>query len=273
MVVGNKIGKIICTLFVTLLALVWLSPVFFVVMNLFKGKIEYNIGSLWAFPEGNQIVENFFKLFDGMPIFRNMLNGLLFALCGASMAVISGILAGYALSHLTVKHKLFWFLVIYIANIFPFQLYLIPIYKAYMTIGLYDTRLGMILFYSAICIPFVTFVMRNNFLSIDKEICESAKIEGAPDLLILTRLFVPMTQSAISIVFLTQFSWSWNDLLFCMTFVKSEVYQNVMPIIALMDKTNGPVVFMACLFVSLPTIAMFSLLQKKAQTGLVYTSK
>ena len=273
MIVRSRIPKIISTLFLAVLAAIWLVPIIFVFINLFKTRVEYNTGSFWAFPEGNAFMDNLRALSSGMQIFTSMLNGLLYALTGASVSLICGVLAAYGLSHLNIKHRMFWFMFIYVGTIFPFQLYLIPLYRAYLSLNLYDTRLGMMLFYSAICIPFIMFVMRNNFIRIDKEILESCRLDGATDLQILTRIFLPMTKASISIVFLTQFSWCWNDLMFGLTLLRSEVKQTVMPLVSVLDKGNAPTLFMVCMIVSIPTIAMFSLLQKSAESGMIYTSK
>ncbi|MDY4610333.1 MAG: carbohydrate ABC transporter permease [Sphaerochaetaceae bacterium] len=271
--IQKKPARIINTILLGILAVIWILPVFFVITNLFKTRQEYNLGSFWAWPTSNMFMANYHQLLNGMPIFTSMLNGLLYSLCGACLSVIIGVLAGYGIANLKIRHKAFWFFFIYAGNIFPFQLYLIPTYKMYLTTGLYDSRLGLILFYTAICIPFVMFVMRNNFLSINKEICESAKIEGATDFQVLCKLLLPMTQSAMAVIFLTQFSWCWNDLLFGLTLIKSETIQTIMPLISMMDKANAPVVFMVCIIVSIPTLFMFFLLQKNTETGLVYTSK
>ncbi len=269
----TKKGKIALTIILGFFAIVWVLPVIFAAMNVFKGRIEYNLGSFWAFPEGNSISENWKGIVSGLPLFLGMRNSFIYAFLGAFFSVLCGTLAAYGLSHLRIKHKKFWFLFIYSGTIFPFQLYLIPVYKAYMATGLFDTKLGMILFYTAICIPFIMFVMRNNFLGISSEICESAKIEGATDSQILAKLFIPMSQASLAVVFLTQFAWGWNDLMFGLTFTKSNSVRTVMSILSIMDKNNPPLLLLACFIASIPTILMFSVLQKHCEKGFVYTTK
>lgn len=255
------------------LSCVWLAPVAFVLLNTLKGKQEYNLGSLWQLPEGNQLLANLKYIWDSKVIFGGMLNSFLYAILGAAFALIMAILAAYAISHLNIRGKMFWFLFIYSGTIFPFQIYLIPIYKAYSKLGLYNTKLGMILFYSAICIPFCMFVLRNFFMGIDKEISESARIDGASKFQVLTHIFIPMAKAPIAILFMSQFNWSWNDLMFGLTFTKSSEVRTVMATVSLMDRGNVPVLFLACIVVSLPTILLFLLLQKNFDAGFVYTTK
>lgn len=253
--------------------MIWIFPIIFIFLNVFKGKHEYNLGSFWALPTKNNIIENFDYLRRSAQVFSGMANSFIYATVGALFAVIIGMLAAYGISHLRIKHKMFWFLFIYSGTIFPFQIYLIPVYKGYTKVGLYDTKLGMVLFYTAICIPFCMFVFRNFFLGISKEVCESAKVDGATDLSVLLKIFVPMSKAPLAIAFLAQFTWAWNDLMFGLTFTKSQDVKTIMAGLSLMDKGNAPVLFLACIIASLPTILLYGVLQKNFETGFIYTSK
>ena len=269
----SKKNKIIINCVLTVLAVIWFMPIVFTVMNMFKTKFEYNLGSFWARPEGNAFMENISYIRDNAKIFQGMASSLLYALCGSIFAVILGTLAAYAIAHLRIKHRMFWFMVIYSGTIFPFQIYLIPIFRGYSKVGLYDTRLGMILFYTAICIPFVMFVLRNYFIGISKEICESAKLDGASDLQILLKIFVPMAKAPLSIVLLQQFTFCWNDLMFGLTFTKSQEIKPVMASLSLMNTGHAPAMLMSCLIASVPTVLFFIFLNKNFESGFAYASK
>lgn len=174
--------KIIINSILGVLSIVWLSPVLFAALGSMKEKMEYNLGNFWDLPRGFRLTENLTIINNGPDIFQGMGSSFLYAFCGAFFSAIFAALAAYAISHLEIKFRMFWFLLIYSGTIFPFQIYLIPIYKGYRAMHLYDTRMGMILFYTAICIPFSMFVLRNFFIGISREIVESAKIDGAKDI-------------------------------------------------------------------------------------------
>lgn len=268
-----KKGKIAINVGLSVLALVWIYPVFFAVMTSFKNRREYNLGNFWDWPQGNALMENFKSLNQSISLVSGMLNSFLYSALGAVFAVSIAVLAAYAISHLKIKYRMFWFLFIYSGTIFPFQTYLIPIFKGYAKVGLYNTRLGMVIFYSAICIPFTLFVMRNFFIGISKEICESAKVDGAGDFRVLTQIFLPMAKAPLSIVFLTDFSWCWNDLMFGMTFTKSKDVRPIMSALSLLNKGDVPTVMLACFLVSIPAVVLFIFLQKDFEAGFVYQSK
>ncbi|MBS6194068.1 MAG: carbohydrate ABC transporter permease [Clostridiales bacterium] len=269
----SRKNKIIINIILSVLGIVWIMPIVFSFLNMFKTKFEYNLGSFWALPEGNAFMENVQYINANAKIFQGMFSSFLYAICGSVLALIIGTLAAYGIAHLRIKHKMFWFLVIYSGTIFPFQIYLIPVFNAYSKVGLYDTRLGMILFYTAICIPFIMFVLRNYFMGISSEICESAKLDGATDMQILLRIFVPMARAPLSVVLLQQFTWCWNDLMFGLTFTKSAEVKPVMASLSLMSAGNAPAMLMACIISSLPTIVFFILLNKNFEAGFAYSSK
>lgn len=268
----KKSTKVLFNTILSILGIVWIAPLIFVVLNVVKTRQEYNMGNFWKLPKGFHLAENWKTVLES-GLFSSMTSSFLYAVLGAAFAVIIGLLAAYGLTHLRIKAKIFWFLFIYSGTIFPFQVYLIPVYRGYFKTGLYNTRTGMVLFYTAICIPFVMFVLRNFFLGISGEICESAKIDGASDWQILLRIFVPMAKAPLSIVFLSQFTWAWNDLMFGLTFTKTASIRPVMASISMMGRSNAPALFLACILASIPTIILFAILQDNFEAGMVYTSK
>lgn len=269
----KKKSRWIINLLLTLLSAVWLFPILFTVLSCFKKKQEYNLGNFWDFPKGNALADNIRHIQENAGIFTGVANSLFYAVCGATISVFIALLAAYAISHLQIRFRLFWFMFIYCGTIFPFQIYLIPVFKGYSQLGLYNTRTGMILFYSAICIPFAMFVLRNFFNGVSKEILESAKIDGATDFITLLKILVPMATAPISVVFLSQFTWCWNDLMFGLTFTKSDSIRTVMSGVSLMGTANIPALMTACIVASVPTIVLFVFLQKNFETGFVYQSK
>jgi multiple sugar transport system permease protein len=268
-----RTSKVLINTILGILSLCWFFPIFFAFFNSVKDRIEYNRSGLWAIPQANNILKNLTYIQQSAGIFTSMINSFFYALGGAVGAVLIAILAAYALAHLPIKRRMFWFLLIYSGTIFPFQMYLIPIFRAYNILNLYNTKQGMVLFYIAICIPFAMFVIRNFFTGISKDVLESAKIDGASNSLILFRILVPMSIAPITVVFFTQFTFCWNDLMFGLTFTKSVPIRPVMAAISMLGQNHIPALLLACIIVSIPTFILFVLLQGKIETGLVYQSK
>jgi hypothetical protein len=169
-------------------------------------------------------------------------------------------------------YGLFWFLLIYSGTVFPFQMYLMPLFDTFLRLGIYDTRMGLTGFYIAIAIPFAVFVMRGFFLTVPWEIQEAANIEGANTWQTFWQVMMPMAKAPMVMLMLIQFTWIWNDLLFGLVLTRST---SVRPInVALIGmqglygQSDGPSIIAATLIASAPTLILFLLLQRYFIRGL-----
>jgi alpha-glucoside transport system permease protein len=147
------------------------------------------------------------------------------AVGGTVLPIIVAALAGYAFAWIDFPGRDWLFIVVIGLLVVPLQMALIPIFKIYNSLGLYDTVFGLILFHTAFALPFAIFLLRNFFIGIPKDILESARIDGASELTIFLRLILPLGLPAIASLAIFQFLWTWNDLLVALTLA-----QNTKPI-------------------------------------------
>ncbi|MBP1042513.1 carbohydrate ABC transporter permease [Vagococcus sp. BWB3-3] len=274
----RKSNSKLLNLIISLIAFVWIFPFLFVLFNSVKSGTEYNLGNFWDLPKAISLGETMTFILSRIAINSAMLNSIIYGVVGASLAILLSSLAAYGVTKLPIKGKFYWFLLIYSGTIFPFQMYLVPVYRAYLKIGLYDTKIGMILFYMAISIPFCTFVLRNFFGSVENELLEAARMDGGTDFDIFRKIMLPMAKAPISALFLFQFSFIWNDLLFGLTFSKSEYVRPIMPSLSNLagaggNTTNTPALLVSCIIASIPTILIYVLLNKNFEEGFVLGGK
>ena len=255
---GKVLRRNAAFVFGLILCVFWLLPLLLVTMNAFKEKREYLMGNTWTLPQGFRLFENMQNAW-GKGLGDGFFNSILYGLTGASGAILLASLAAFGIVRLKIPRGLFWFLLIYSGTIFPFQMYLIPLFRLYLSSELYDTRLGMIAFYVAICIPFCTFVMRGFFLSLPWDFQEAAKIDGANDWQVFWRLMVPLARAPMLVLLLFQFTWIWNDLLFGLILTKSPEVRPIMPTLLGMQSiygaSDGPTIIAAVVIASLRTSA------------------
>lgn len=265
-------------LILCILGFIWLFPFTFVLVNSVKSGAEYNQGNFWDLPTGIAIQQSIDFISERVSLMNGFLNSLLYGVLSAAIAILLAALAAYAITKLKIRGRFFWFMLIYSGTIFPFQMYLVPVYKMYTQFNLYDTQIGMILFYSAISIPFCIFVLRNFFDGLGNEQMEAARIDGASDFHVFYNIYLPMAKAPISALFLFQFSFVWNDLLFGFTFSKSGNIRPIMTVLSQLNgpngaTTNAPAVLLACAIASIPTIFLYIVLNKNFEKGLVMTEK
>jgi alpha-glucoside transport system permease protein len=141
------------------------------------------------------------------------------------LVVLIGAMAGYAFAWLEFPGRDWIFVAVIGLLVVPLQMALIPMFKLYDQLSLFDTVLGIMLFHVAFGLPFAIFLLRNFFVGLPKDILESARIDGANELLIFIRLILPLGLPAIASLAIFQFLWTWNDLIVALTFG-----QNVQPI-------------------------------------------
>jgi ABC-type glycerol-3-phosphate transport system permease component len=254
-----------------ILAVFWLAPILILAMNAFKSKTEFLMTSSLMPPSSFSILANIQHAWTN-GLSGGFFNSLLYGVAGSVGAVALASLAAFGIVRLKIPYALFWFLLIYSGTIFPFQMYLIPLFQAYLQTGLYDTQLGMICFYIAICIPFCTFVMRGFFLTVPWEIQEAASLDGASSWTIFWRIMFPMARAPVILLILIQFTWIWNDLLFGLVLSKSDTVRTVMVALVgmqgLYSAQDGPSVIAATLICSAPTLILFLGLQRYFVRGL-----
>jgi sorbitol/mannitol transport system permease protein len=90
---------------------------------------------------------------------------------------------------------------------------LIPLIVIYKRVGLFDSRLGMILLYAAFNLPLVIWMMRSFFADLPKEILEAATVDGAGFVRIMTRIVLPLTAPGLAATGLLSLIFSWNEFL------------------------------------------------------------
>ncbi|MER7200907.1 ABC transporter permease [Streptomyces sp. CB01635] len=253
-------GRTFRNLFVAGCVVLWLIPMYLLVVNALTPVAEYAGQPDWA-PQGFALWDNLSTAWSQAGIGDSFLNSLAYAVvCGAA-AVIVAAMAAFAVVVLPIPKPAFWFWLIYSGTLFPLQMFLAPLFGMYADGNLYDTRLGLMLVYAAWAVPFAFFLVRNQMTTMPPEITEAAMIDGASFRRIFWRIHVPLMGSSLGAAFIFQFTAVWNDLLFGITLSRSPDIQPVMAALTSLNNayaSSGPPVILAgALIVSLPTLVVF----------------
>ncbi|SHG27963.1 multiple sugar transport system permease protein [Kaistia soli DSM 19436] len=254
-----------------ILTVFWVLPIALLIMSAFKTPIEFSSTSTLALPQSFHLFDNIARAWaKGMA--SGFVNSAIYGVVASVISVILAAMAAYGIVRLRIPQGMFWFLLIYSGTIFPFQMYLIPLFNLYLDTGLYDTRIGIIAFYVAITIPFCMFVMRGFFLTVSWQVQEAAALDGANSWQTFWRIMMPMARAPLILLILIQFTWIWNDLLFGLVLTKSESVRPIMVALAGMQgvygASDGPSVIAATLVGSAPTLILFLALQRYFVRGL-----
>ncbi len=272
-----SIRRLLRYLVIVVLGAIWIVPLYFILINATVTPEEYRTKAVYAAPGEFALWQNITDAWTSAGLGTSVGSTLLYATVGAAIGVVLAALAAYAIVGLRVRYGFLWFMVLYAGTVFPFQMYLAPLYSAYVNQNLYDTRLGLLIFYVAIAIPFAIFVIRNHFLSIPTEITEAARLDGASPMRVFAQIFAPLSLNAFATVFILQFTWIWNDLLFGLTLSRSPEIRPIMTALAGLQgqyaSASVPVVLAGSLIVSVPTFILFFSVQGVFVRGLSVTTR
>ncbi len=256
-----------------LIALIWVVPFWFILMSIFKTTEEYAMNSPLTLPRGlAPFLDNAAAAWQDGGMGQAMLNSALYGTVGAGLAVFFAAMASFALARIDFPRRTLWFMLIFAGTVFPFQMYLIPLFFGYQAAGLLNSRTGMILFYSAVCVPFPTLVLRNFMMGLSREMDEAARMDGASEFTVFFRIVLPNTLGPMAAVFLLQFTWIWNDLLFSTVLGNRPETRSIMNALLVFQgsysQTGPNVIMTAALIASLPSVALFFLLRRHFMEGL-----
>lgn len=139
----------------------------------------------------------------------------------AAVLVLTG-LGAYALSKLDFKFRGFFTAYFFVAISLPGFLYIVPNYFLMNQLGLVDTRISLIIIYTAMQLPFNMLLLRTFLGGIPRELEEAAKIDGCNELNSFLRVTLPIAKPMFLTVAILVFVNVWNEFLWSNTFITSE---------------------------------------------------
>lgn len=156
-------------------------------------------------------------------------------------------------------------------NFVPAQILMIPVRNLTLELGLYDTKMGLILFHAAFQTGFCTFFLRGFIKELPHEIVESARMDGASEFEIYWRIIIPLVRPALAALAVLEFTFIWNDYFWSLVLVQGEHARPVtLGIQALRGQWTASwhLVSAGSIIAALPPVIMFFLLQKHFIAGL-----
>ncbi|UUU37344.1 carbohydrate ABC transporter permease [Streptomyces sp. CA-210063] len=154
-------------------------------------------------------VDAYRGVFDQIDVWLYALNStLVTALIAAGQMITAG-LAGYAFARLEFRFKKPLFALVLATMMVPLQVTMVPVFLELKTMGLTDTLLGLIV--PAFPTAFGTFLMRQYFLGMPKDLGEAAMIDGAGPWRVFRSVYAPLAAPGLAIVGVLAFNYHWNE--------------------------------------------------------------
>jgi multiple sugar transport system permease protein len=206
-----------------------------------------------------------------------MWNTLLVSVVSTFVSLVASVLAAYAIERLRFSGARHVGLAIFLAYLVPPSILFIPLASVVFQLGLFDTRLALILTYPTFLIPFCTWLLMGYFRSIPFELEECALIDGATRWQILVKIILPLAVPGLISAGIFAFTLSWNEFIYALTFVSSSEIKTI-PVGVVTELVEGDVyhwgsLMAGALFGSLPVAFIYSFFVEYYVSGLTGSIK
>lgn len=263
--------KIVYYIAMTLLALIVVYPFIFMVTTSLKDSPEVFANIMRPFGEKLRF-DNYLIVLRTVNMGRYMINTTIVAIGVVTGQIITSMMGGYAFARINFPGRDTLFRIYLGTIMIPFVVIMIPIYKMMLTFNWLDK-------FQALIIPWIftaagTFLFRQFFKSIPKDLEEAAIIDGANRWTILWRVFAPLSVPAIATQATISFLYAWNSFIWPLVAIQSK--SNYVVTQGLADIQGGyhaspPIIMAGATLVILPTVLVFLLAQRYFVEGVATT--
>jgi ABC-type glycerol-3-phosphate transport system permease component len=256
-------------LFLAALALSALYPLFFLTATALRTPDEYR-ASPGGFPR-HVTTDNVSEAFGHVHIGTFALNSLYVVVPAVLIITVLSCLAAYALVHFNFPLRKGALVFVVALMALPPTALLIPIFKVILDGGLLNQRLGLILVYSALNLPFSIYLLASFMKSVPTELLNAARIDGAGTLRTLWSVVVPLVRPGLLTLVTLNFLFLWNEFLFSLVILQNETNRTIMVGIAQFQshfQKNFGVLAAGLLLSMIPPLLIFIFFQRDLARGL-----
>ena len=217
------LGHSVVNVVLALIAIFWLVPTVGLFVASLRNSTDNSQSGWWTiFTAPAQLtLENYGNLLGNSQFMSSFINTIIITLPATLLVIVIGALAGYAFAWIDFPGRDWLLIAVIVMLAVPVQVALIPIARLFGTLGLFGSVVGVVIFHVSFGLPFAIFLLRNFFTQIPSELMEAAKLDGASEWRIFTRVIVPLGMPAIASLGIFQFLWVWNDLLVALIFTNA----------------------------------------------------
>jgi len=257
--------------FLPLALILWLAPLIAVALFSIRPIADFTQGNYWGMPSSFDFFENYGRVFFESDMPRYMLNSLMITIPTVIGAVALSSMTGFALGIYRFRGNLLIFFMFIAGNFVPFQILMVPVRDLTVGMGLYDTKLGLVLFHIAFQTGFCTLFMRNFIKALPVELIEAARVEGVAEWRIFWYVVLPLMRPAIAALSVLIFTFVWNDYFWAIVLTQGPEAQ---PVTAGITSFNSQFVAQynlmsaGSIVAAIPPVLMFFAMQKHFIAGL-----
>lgn len=262
--------KVLAWIALIALLAVMLFPLAIIASNSLKTEDEYRQTGPLSLPRSFNL-SALIRTWDLMDYPLKLWNSTVISLSAAFLGVVISLLNGYALGVGKIRGRWLFLMFFIMAMTLPGEVLIYPLYYGFKAIKMYDNIWAVVIIFGVLHSAYGTYLLTSVFSQFTKEMVEAAEIDGASKLQILTRIVVPLTLPALSVLFVFFFIWTFNDFFFSLIFLISNANQTVPLAMSLARSDRGTVITIqsaAAVLGILPCLFFFILFQRTLVSGI-----
>ena len=262
--------RLLMDLIAVLIALVFLFPLYWILISSFKTDVEIFNKNIAFWPRDFSIAPWVHQLTD-TDFLYSLRNSFVIAILNMLLSTVFGCTAAYGLARFRTPGARFIMLLFLVTQMMPGSLLLTPLYLMFTTAGMLNTYQAPVLAIATGSIPFIVVTMRPFFLSLPKSLDEAARIDGCNAFSSFIRIMLPIARVGLVTCLVFCFLHGWNDLIYSMTFnIKMSMRPLTANIYKFMDKygTKWNQIMAYGMILVIPVVLIFVSLQKYIVGGL-----
>lgn len=265
----QKAARVFSYLFMALCVLVALFPIVWVVLSSFKTNREIlsnglQLPSTFSFSGYKQALEM-------APILKFFANSLIVSFASTALNVFILAMAGYVFAKKKFRFKNLIFGILSLSMVIPSTALMSPVYTVITKLHLYDTKMALILVYTALNMPISLMILRSAFAAIPTELEEAAYIDGAGFFRTFWQVMMPCAKGGLASAAVLAFLGSWNEFTFALLLTSSTSTRTLPLSLSYFTSQfsfNYTAMFAAITIAVLPSIIVFSIFQEQVCSSL-----
>jgi len=260
-------------LLLSLGAVIMIVPFLWMVATSFKLPADQYTKTLIPDPA---TLDNFKELWQHLPFPRLLFNSLWLSILATIGQLLTCSMGAFAFAVVKFRGRNLLFTLLLITLMIPGQVALIPNFIVFKWLGLIGTQAPLWLpsFWGG---AFGTFLLRQYFLTIPRDLADAARVDGASLMQIFRRVYLPLSRPALAALSIFVFMWSWNDLLHPLVYLPTDMQRTTMTVgLAFFQQQlvmggKFTVLMAGALISILPLIFVFFIAQKQFVEGIALT--
>lgn len=262
--------EIVKIVVLVILCVIFLMPIFYLVMNSFKSLPEI-LTSFTAFPTVFTL-DNYIGAAERINFLQVFINTLILTVGTTIITVFAAALAGYKLQRTKGKISGAFRAYFMMGLMIPFAVIMVPLAQVIGRMGITNNLVGLFFVYTAQYIPMMVMIYSGYCKTVPLELDEAATIDGCNSFQTFTKVILPLTTPMLVTMAVLAAVWTWNDLLVALISINDmnmmTLTRRVQNFIGFQSGTEWDFFTAAVSLDMIPIIVVYIFMQKKIQAGL-----